>query len=397
MKTLLSISLLVISTFSFGQNFKFTPDSGVRLDSATTRNAKLINDTMFLYYGQELDTNGSVFGLAISVDKPDYLTYTTVNINDYPLHNFHTLPNGLKRRYTFDQNLGYLKSETSTDWQTAVPDTGSRYNLHSSDNGIYGVSSYYNDSSGGVHIVYIGDIGGVDNTRHAYSADSGWTFTFLDGDVCGDSNGLGGNYSYWDPFALVNPDNSVRIFTMNAHGITAPPHQPTGHIYTFLSTDNGMTFTREVDAGSGDSIRISYDDFPGIANTSLNDPKAVNLPDGRIRLFVNGLVQQPDSSYVWQILSATLLLPLDVDDDLSSNGITVYPNPANDFVRIDVEGKAGEHCELKMLDIFGRVVGSREDFQIGHSEFDLREFSAGVYWLRMEFANAALTTKLIIE
>ncbi len=302
-KTIIFFLICFFPFYSFGQsNLLFQTDTGYRLDSATTRKVVLVHDTMFLYYGAELDTNGTPIGLAISTDMPDYLNFTRVNINDYPKYYYHQLPNGNYRKYTYDAFAGGVKSETSVDGYTSTLDTGIRYTLQPGDSDIFGVSTYFNDTLGNVHMLYMG---GIANARHAVSYDGGDNFTFISNNVLGDYGPPDGNYNYWDPYAIVMPDNAIRVFTMSQEGISAPPVNPTGYIFTFLSTDGGQTFNMEYDS-YGDSVRFKYNDFTGMTNTSVNDPKAVVLQDGRIRVFVNGFVlQQLDSSYRWQILSAT--------------------------------------------------------------------------------------------
>ncbi len=385
----------LITYFSFAKNFKLSPDIGIRVDSATTRNVRLVNDTMFLYYGQDLDTNGTAFGLAIATDAPNYVNFTKVNINDYPAYNWHILPDGTFRKYFYDNAQSGVVSESSTNGIISSLDPGVRYGLHSSDNNTYGVSTYFNDSLDNVHILYIGDMGGMDNVRHAISTDAGWTFSYLTNNTFGDILGPGGNESYWDPHAVVMPDHSVRVFVINQHGIGAPPFNPTGLLYSFLSTDNGQTFSLETDV-NGDSIRLKFDDFTSFTNTSLNDPKGVLLPDGRIKVYVNGLVQQPDNSYTWNIISATSDGPLSVEKPLNSNfQMNVFPNPSQGEVSINL-GQEFEQIETFIFDLSGQMVSSQNFSHTQNFNLDLN-LNAGVYFLKVVSNNQSETVKLIVN
>jgi hypothetical protein len=63
----------------------------------------------------------------------------------------------------------------------------------------------------------------------------------------------------------------------------------TGNIYTFVSIDDGETFKLE-------GVALSPDDFSELNVSSLHDPQIVQLPDGRLRIYVTALLKNEDES-----------------------------------------------------------------------------------------------------
>lgn len=80
------------------------------------------------------------------------------------------------------------------------------------------------------------------------------------------------------------PTGRLRLFTMRKTVI-----------YSFISNDDGLTFSFEPGA------RLQFTDYKEATLTSLNDPVVVHLPDGRYRMYVASL----RSDNVWTIVSAT--------------------------------------------------------------------------------------------
>ncbi|MFQ5343338.1 MAG: sialidase family protein, partial [Anaerolineae bacterium] len=280
----------------------FVPDPGFRIEDASNPAASVDPETgtVYLFYEDRSTMPGrrmvatSSDGLSFSAGRPP----TEV---DNPHHPFHVrLPDGAWRKYLFDQVEG-LKSESSPDGIHYTPDPGVRYTLQPGDNGTAGVHDQYVDPAGGVVLLYIGDMGGVNNVRRAYSppGDNGWTFAFEDDNVLGDVDAGGGGNSYVDPKSILLPDGRRRLFTMR--GGPAPPQpgvRAAGAIYSFIS-DDGKTYALEP------GVRLTPDAFTEFDVWSLNDPVVVRLPDGRYRMYVAALVTDGPGDNQWVIVSAT--------------------------------------------------------------------------------------------
>jgi hypothetical protein len=152
--------------------------------------------------------------------------------------------------------------------------------------------------------MYIGDKGTTTgNVRLAYSDDNGQSFQYYDGNPLHDAGTHDEGLNQRDPDAIVLDDGRIRIFTMVQGGPLAPHPgvRSVTSIYSFTSTDNGQTFTEDP------GVRLNPEDFTEFDVWSLNDPSVIQLPDGRYRMYVAGLISTlPDASDAhWVILSAT--------------------------------------------------------------------------------------------
>lgn len=369
----------LLPALCFGQSvIDFQPDLGIRVQGGTTRKAVFHNDTLFLYYGYNLWDGTSmtpVSGLAISTDAPDYNSFTEVNMDDYPRYNMLLLPDGITRRL-YGQPMGqnYLISQSSTDWHSISTDPGIRYYLDASDSATFGVSTALVDQNDDVHIYYMGAMppGGANNIRHCESTDGGDNFTFMSNDICGDLSGPGGNMSHVDPDAVMMSDGTIRLMTMNANGTNTPnsaSQSANFTIHSFLSSDNGDSFVQEATSGGSD-IMVHTSDFADTSVHSLHDPKIVELPDGRVKVFMNGSVFTQADSLEWNIFSITSEAPLSTVA-LESIKVTLFPNPSNGILRIS---SSEALAEVVLLNCSGKEV-----MRSTESMVETTSLPAGVY------------------
>ncbi len=81
-------------------------------------------------------------------------------------------------------------------------------------------------------------------------------------------------------------------------------------------------------------------------------------------------------------------------EDLSSNSIGVYPNPAHDLVTITTT--SASMTGVSVLDLQGKlIVSERSSSAVQRVELDLSTLSAGSYLLRVENDNQVVVTRLI--
>jgi hypothetical protein len=266
-------------------NFVF--DSGFRIVNAANPAAGVApNGDVYLYYNDQITnkgmravaSDGLTFGAAIEPSTFEYDSRNTL------------MPDGKTwRRYTLDPRNLVFTSSKSADGFTFTNEPGTRYAWQPQDHNKVGVYDAFSDKSGGVVLLYLGDLMGLNNTRRAYSRDGGATFTFDHGNVLGDDNAGGGPNSYVDEKTIRLLDGRIRIVCMKQNAM----HQTS--IYSFISNDDGATFSLEP------GTRLLFTDFKGTTLTSLNDPVCIRLPDGRYRIYVASL----RSDNVWVIISAT--------------------------------------------------------------------------------------------
>jgi hypothetical protein len=291
MKTIYQYSSILIAVHMFcaaaAENLTFVPESGTRVDVAAVPEAGIDSTgKTYLYY-----VEGFVGGkdrVSISTDGlnfPAGMSYTT-----YANDSRNTrLPDGSYRRYVAPMpGTAFFTSQTSADGVSFSPQPAAVYTLNAADNGSSGVYDAYAQTNGNVVLLYLGDLHGLNNARMARSTDGGKTFTFVRGNVLGDDLAGGGSNSYVDITSLRLPDGRRRLFAMKG-GVA---------IYSFISSDDGDTYTQEPGA------RVSRTDFKEYTVTGLFDPVVVPLGDGSYRMYVCANVLNADGSTTSKIVSA---------------------------------------------------------------------------------------------
>ena len=271
--TAASASTTGTETSSTG-TFAFAPDAGIRMENASNAGVRLAEDgTLSLLFQ---DSVGGGSKIATASKSSDWLDFTVVDTHADPAV-FRALrfADGTCRAYGLDATKSGvlpgstgLKSRSSKDCVTFTEDAGTRYELSESDKGSMGVYDLFVDSKGGVVLLYLGDMHGANNLRRAYSTDGGWTFALQNENVLGDAGSKDGTFV--DNKEIVLADGTVRMIAMRF-----------GSVYTFTSTDDGVTWTQ--DPGS-----LKPSDFAGQNLVGFNDPQLILLPDGRFRIYTAG-------------------------------------------------------------------------------------------------------------
>ncbi|MDP6956020.1 MAG: hypothetical protein QF599_08580 [Planctomycetota bacterium] len=279
----------------------FTPDAGLRMADAANAGPTYDSGTgvFWLYCNVANQPRRAFSSDGLTFDTP--LPYGDHENNPRNVLMPQPTPGGqdLWRRYFMDVATGDFTSAYSHDGIYYSPEGGVRYTLQPEDNGTMGIHSEYITAGGAVVLLYIGDLGGVNNIRRALSWDNGETFTFDQGDILNDAALGGTGMSYVDQMTLLLPDGRRRMFVMQQG--PQPPHPPlrkVGEIYSFISNDE-INYTSEV------GPLLVCEDFTEFEVYSLNDPFVIILPDGRYRMYVTAKVEDGAGGYMWAIVSAT--------------------------------------------------------------------------------------------
>lgn len=252
-----------------GADLNFIPDPGVRMQNASNPGIFQDQNGLFYLYYQDMVVTSSN-GLKFSNGVP---------VNDTNDFRALKLPDGTYRRYFWDErgrtpsNVYGLKSKSSKDGIHFTQDPGYRYLLDESDHGKAGIHAFFVDNSGGVVLLYIGDLLGENNIRRAYSKDNGWTFNFEKGNILGDAND-GKPGSFIDHKVISQDDGRKRLFTVRQ-----------GNIYSFISDDDGKNFVQEP------GLRLTPSDFKEFDIMGFGDPVFIKLPDGRWRLYTTAFLK----------------------------------------------------------------------------------------------------------
>ena len=74
--------------------------------------------------------------------------------------------------------------------------------------------------------------------------------------------------------------------------------------------------------------------------------------------------------------------------------VSIFPNPANDFIIISIQGEVKKGSILEIYDITGRVLHA-ETFKNPSFTFNVSHLHAGVYFVKISTGQYEITNKLI--
>ncbi|MCB9236067.1 MAG: T9SS type A sorting domain-containing protein [Bacteroidia bacterium] len=130
----------------------------------------------------------------------------------------------------------------------------------------------------------------------------------------------------------------------------------------------------------GESCSISLNDFR--LKHFINDNWPFNYCPSKIRFFAQELPSVPPAD------SANFAIdgPVGIDGNLNSgSGLSIYPVPARNFIRIDPQGLKLTNASCQLLDMTGRQLQS---WEVMPSEIRLNDYPAGTYFLKVTRADA---------
>ena len=266
---------------------------GKVMEAASNPGAKMDDDgNVLLLFEDRDDSIQGNNGIAMATASSDWLDFEVIDENaDVGAFRAIELPDGTYRAYggtatggdstkgsSPNEGIIGIGSLSSNDNVNFTEDEGYRYVLQDFDSGSMGVYDLFVDANDGVVLLYIGNMRGdadaewgKNTVRRAYSTDGGWTFEFDRGYILGNENDTESN-SYVDQKSLSLGNGQWRLITMRG-----------GYVYSFISNDDGYSFVLEGLVFSPDDF--STDEYEVI---SLHDPVMVQLPDGRVRIYVTG-------------------------------------------------------------------------------------------------------------
>ncbi len=122
-----------------------------------------------------------------------------------------------------------------------------------------------------------------------------------------------------------------------------------------------------------------------VSNNSLQNTDITDLYSGLTTL--RWTVERTDyPSGEFCIATDTVNLYLLTDIKVVDNQISIFPNPANDFIKIDSD----LDCETSIIDITGKAI-----LQTTEKEIDLSNLESGIYILKINTDKKTYTRKLI--
>jgi len=114
----------------------------------------------------------------------------------------------------------------------------------------------------------------------------------------------------------------------------------------------------------------------------------VNLEEGKqlLKLLVTGSAHNLNWFEFTSTVGIEQLPPV--------NPVRIYPNPAREFVVIDLQDIQEDNCNIFLMDIAGRVIRSIHESTL---TIDISGYAPGIYLIRIESNEKVYTERLVIE
>jgi hypothetical protein len=101
----------------------------------------------------------------------------------------------------------------------------------------------------------------------------------------------------------------------------------------------------------------------------------------------------PNTSDVYQVQE-----PLAISDELNTGELYLYPNPADEQIRLEFEGVESAKVSIYVIDISGKII--RSDVMNNMSgrvtwELDIKEYENGVYFVKLADGKKVLTGRFV--
>ena len=96
---------------------------------------------------------------------------------------------------------------------------------------------------------------------------------------------------------------------------------------------------------------------------------------------VNGNKAQSGIVYVW------------IDESMN-NTMTVFPNPTDKDITIQIEGVVGKQAKIQITDLSGRVIAEITDLQSNEIKVNLGAYAQGVYMIKYTDGKFTHTVKV---
>lgn len=106
-------------------------------------------------------------------------------------------------------------------------------------------------------------------------------------------------------------------------------------------------------------------------------------------LLDTGFETFPNSTFLAVVLTPCSLLG--IDDNATLSSLLVYPNPTNDFIKIEAQV---EISKIELFDIEGRNIISKSP-NIASTILSLADYSSGIYLLRVTTPQGSSTKKIV--
>lgn len=174
---------------------------------------------------------------------------------------------------------------------------------------------------------------------------------------------------------------------------------PSGYNYTINprlhdsdNSGNGNVYTLDALFSytiDGTNWSVEYDDVM-TGNINVNNGGTVNF-------MVSPFFSGASGTYLLD-LNITRNIVTSIEKNELPELIVIYPNPAKDFITIDLQGSDRKINEIQIINIFGQPVASINSGSNGQVlTIPVSHLSDGMYFLRLKMNDGIITRKIIIK
>ena len=157
----------------------------------------------------------------------------------------------------------------------------------------------------------------------------------------------------------------------------------------------------------GDSTYIITVQYDAINGSVLPDPPAFGTSSGKQDMFLRTDLLNLDQFYNGGWAGSSLILRLHVAQSVNVRNLTVledleakvYPNPATDFITLDLNfEEVAQDVDVQIIDLQGRVIRTFNYNEIKEAKYtyDINFLGAGNYFLRVQTENGFATKHFIV-
>ena len=129
---------------------------------------------------------------------------------------------------------------------------------------------------------------------------------------------------------------------------------------------------------NGDSLKVTIDGGNVYINDAMVTAADIMADNGVVHVINKVLIPDQTTTSV---------------TNLNESEIKLYPNPANDYINIDLPSVSGN---ISIVNITGKTI-LKKDIRSSVERIDLSDLNSGIYLVRIQDGPAVLTKKLIIR
>lgn len=214
----------------------------------------------------------------------------------------------------------------------------------------------------------------------------GFTLILPDGVTITTDSSLGSSVS-----ATFFDGTNVTMPTIDGYLVTETLGSPASLPAPSAATNTSVyTFTVNGNPTSGELKILENNSSLATTVTALKSFMQADMIDNGMAEFVN--VVDPNGAAV-SGMSTFDFNTLSVEEETELSGLSLYPNPATDFVKIQTPFSYN-NIEVKMSDTSGKQI----DIKISDDNtIDVSRIASGLYLVTITIDNASTTKKLVIQ